>query len=66
MPKMAAATSSTGSPRTIRPSNFVNNTDTSTGTRKMRATESEFGKFMALGRHDRRRGGLPSFYAPVV
>jgi hypothetical protein len=56
MPKIAAATSSTGRPITSRPSNFVSRTDTSTGTRKIRATVSVFGRFMRLR----------SFYASVV
>ena len=43
---MAAPTSSTGRPSTSRPSNFVSSTDTSTGTRKMRAIVREFGRFI--------------------
>ena len=42
---------------TSRPSNFVSSTDTSTGTRKMRATVRLFGRFI---------GATPSFYPSVV
>src|SRR5262245_45003190 len=47
MPKIAAPTNSLGMPRICRPSNFVNRTTTSSGTRQMRVTVSEFGRFMA-------------------
>src|SRR5882757_2630830 len=33
-------------PKICRPSNFVSSTTTSSGTRKMRVTVSEFGRFM--------------------
>src|SRR5688572_33208785 len=46
MPKIAAATSSTGRPITRRPSNLVSSTETSTGTRKIRPTVSVFGRFI--------------------
>ena len=35
-----------GTPRIRRPSNFVSSTTTSSGTRKMRVTVSEFGRFI--------------------
>src|SRR5262245_8994294 len=60
MPKMAAATSSTGRPSTSRPSNFVSRTDTSSGTRKIRATESEFGRFMVHRAVASRRRRAPA------
>src|SRR4026208_1479562 len=43
---MAAPTSSLRTPRIIRPSNFVRSTTTSSGTRKIRVTDSELGRFM--------------------
>src|SRR5712671_4157215 len=46
MPKIAAPTSSLRTPRIMRPSNFVRSTTTSSGTRKIRVTDSEFGRFM--------------------
>src|SRR5690349_21575102 len=46
MAKIAAPTISFGTPRMRRPSNFVNSTTTSSGTRKMRVTVSEVGRFM--------------------
>src|SRR6476469_7534739 len=51
MPKMAAPTSSLRTPRIIRPSNFVRSTTTSSGTRKIRVTDNEFGRFMWRVRH---------------
>src|SRR5476651_36156 len=51
MPKIAAPRISFGTPRMDRPSNFVRSTTTSSGTRKMRVTVSEFGRFMADGCH---------------
>src|SRR5258706_9643 len=50
-PKMAAPTISFGTPRIRRPSNFVSSTTTSSGTRKMRVTVSEFGKFIVARDH---------------
>src|SRR5215213_2093395 len=55
MPKIAPATSSTGRPITRRPSNFVSSTETSRGTRKMRATVIEFGRFMGPRLHSTPR-----------
>jgi hypothetical protein len=43
-PKIAAATSSLCTPKICRPSNFVNRTTTSSGTRKILVTVSAFGR----------------------
>jgi hypothetical protein len=67
MPKIAAATSSTGRPITSRPSNFVSSTDTNSGTRKIRATVIMFGRFIsACPAVASAEAGLRPFYASVV
>ena len=56
---MAAPTSSFRTPRIMRPSNFVSSTTTSSGTRKIRVTVSEFGRFIgARPAHDNIAGCL--------
>src|SRR5262245_57811567 len=48
---MPAPTYSIGMPRICRPSNFGNSTTTSNGTRQMRVTVNEFGRFMTSSSH---------------
>src|SRR5262249_45721245 len=48
---MRAPAYSIGMPRTGRPSNFVNSTTPSNGTRQMRVTVNEFGRFMTGSSH---------------